>query len=532
MEPQSSLPKYLEKILLAYEASDKKLLAEGALPTLRVSQAFSSLALVYEKIRTAVDFSGEHLFRRLATERILRRLLMNNRLESEAVAKNLLKELIWGRYLPNEKIPLAKIAPLTAIIDKYSKLKRKTSLPKKVFDHPDDFILGLLSTEIDELIVDQTDDEAWAISVSEWFWENFDWIDPISEEQQRLLIYVAVRRAMLKSDEAIISYHLFCRAFPNWTRNEDLNRVADNFKLWQKSVKSLFLHPYSNTLFRFIQKRTPAFLVLRSLIEENRERLNEIIKDPKIFEEKIIDLCNRRYSQIGKKVRRGIIRSIIYIFATKMLFAFFLEVPFELFRHGKLSLVPLSINLVFPPFLMGIVGLLIHPPNEENTQRIIRTLKAFTFTDLRTTRFIFSLKPQDKKLSHYIFRSVYILIFLLIFFFASLALWRLNFNLISAGIFFFFVSLVLLFGFRVRWSAQELRVTPEKESFPEFIFNLIAMPFLDLGVKLSVGLTKLNVLMFVLDFLIEAPLKSIINVIGEWVTFIQRKREEVIEVPF
>ena len=52
-----------------------------------------------------------------------------------------------------------------------------------------------------------------------------------------------------------------------------------------------------------------------------------------------------------------------------------------------------------------------------------------------------------------------------------------------------------------------------------------------MGVYLSKGIAKLNFLTILLDFLIEAPLKIIVEVIEEWTSFIREKREEVVEVP-
>jgi len=48
---------------------------------------------------------------------------------------------------------------------------------------------------------------------------------------------------------------------------------------------------------------------------------------------------------------------------------------------------------------------------------------------------------------------------------------------------------------------------------------------------LSQGLAKLSFLMVIMDFLIEAPLKTIISVIEEWTSFIRERREEVVSVP-
>lgn len=45
------------------------------------------------------------------------------------------------------------------------------------------------------------------------------------------------------------------------------------------------------------------------------------------------------------------------------------------------------------------------------------------------------------------------------------------------------------------------------------------------------SLAKLSFLMVIMDFLIEAPLKTIIGVIEEWTSFIRERREEVVSVP-
>jgi hypothetical protein len=108
---------------------------------------------------------------------------------------------------------------------------------------------------------------------------------------------------------------------------------------------------------------------------------------------------------------------------------------------------------------------------------------------------------------------------------------KLHFNIISAIIFFIFLSLVLLFGYRVRFTASELMVTGEKEGFLSNLFNNLTLPFLRLGFWLSRGLSKLNFLIILMDFLIEAPLKIIIEVVDEWTSFIREKREELVEVP-
>ena len=527
------LANYLEFVLQAYQEKEWVKQKEAALPKIEVSQTLSSLALIYEKIRTAVDFRAEHLFRRVAIERILRRRLFANK-GGRGLAQGLVKELIWGRYLPNNAVPAKKIELIDQIIKKHLRLREKViGSTNGVFDHQAEVFLGLLATEIDELLVDQREDEAWATALVQWFQQRFDWLDQLTNEERGVLIYIAVRQAFLKSDEAIIRYHLLKHYFPSWSNADDetIDQIADHFHSWQEKTNFYLSHPAGNRLFRYIQSQITPLFVLREIIENNWLEINSLLQNEEKLTSQIKEVCLRRYYQIGQKIRRGIIRSIIYIFATKMLFAFFLEVPYEIWVLGRIPWLPLGINLIFPPALMFFIGLLIRPPGEENTKRIIEGVKHFLFPLPEEEKSPFQIMNQKKGKFASVFKLLYLLLFLISFGGVSWLLWRLGFNLLGGIIFFFFVSLVLLFGFRVRWAANELRVTPEKEGLVESLINLISLPFLDLGVRLSLGLSKLNVLMFVLDFLIEAPLKIIIDVIGEWTTFIRQKRAEVVEVP-
>jgi hypothetical protein len=513
-------------------------------PKLRVNQTLSSLASVYEKIRNAVDFRGEHLFRRNAIERILRRLWMGNG-ESQKISESLIKELIWSRYLKNDSIPKKKITKTAQIIAKYQKTKKH--LPPK--DH--DWILKLASAEIDETIVNQSEKEVWARTVCSWFEKYYQWEEQIDQQTKDILLYIAIHRSIIKSDDAFINFHLLCKLHPEWkAKNEEAKEeIIANFATVKKEIETWTSHPYSNSLFRFVNKNIPPFIILKDIIEETEpNNLENLLKNQEVLDKKIATICARKYQETRAKVKRGIVRSIIYIFATKMILAFMLEIPVDWWYMKRefgqdiklfskrfftnFKIIPLAINLTLPPLLMFLIGFMIHTPGEENTSIIIERIRSFT-TPTKTDKIGFSLAKNDKKsIWEKAFGIVYIALFVGIFYLVSTSLSKLGFNLISIGIFFFFVCLVFLFGFRVRWAAQELMVANKKESFLETIVNFLSLPFLDVGIKLSAGIAKFNFLIFILDFLIEAPLKSIIDAIGEWASMIRKKQEEVVEVPF
>ena len=94
-----------------------------------------------------------------------------------------------------------------------------------------------------------------------------------------------------------------------------------------------------------------------------------------------------------------------------------------------------------------------------------------------------------------------------------------------------FLSAVLLFAFRIRYNANQLKVESGDESFWGHIVSYLTLPFLNFGFYLSRGLAKINFLTIILDFLIEIPLKNVIEIFEEWTSFLREKREEVIEIP-
>jgi hypothetical protein len=206
--------------------------------------------------------------------------------------------------------------------------------------------------------------------------------------------------------------------------------------------------------------------------------------------------------------------------------------PYEIMFRDSINYLPIAVNITIPPLLMFMVGLSIRKPDEENTQRIIGVIKSFVYENVRDEKIDFSLvSNKGKTLIYRIFFVVYSLFFLITFGGIALILFDLGFNIISAGVFFIFLSLVLLFGYRVRFTATELNVRGEKESFLSHLLSNITLPLLNFGVWLSQGLQKFNFLLIFMDFLIEAPLKNIIRVFEEWTSFVKEKKDEVIEVP-
>jgi hypothetical protein len=55
----------------------------------------------------------------------------------------------------------------------------------------------------------------------------------------------------------------------------------------------------------------------------------------------------------------------------------------------------------------------------------------------------------------------------------------------------------------------------------------LTLPFIRLGRFLSLNFSKVNIFVFILDFIIEAPLKIVLQAIEEWLAFFKEKKEDI-----
>ncbi len=505
--------------------------------TIKVSEVLGTIALLYEKIRNVVEYKGEHVIRRNAIERILKRLLWERSTsDPNRIASNLLRELIWARYLPNDSVPKSKTHQIAKIISKYITLLNLL-LAKETFTSDSDiknWIWGVASAEIEEAL-DPSFREPYVEFMYEWFTNNFDWQNVnLTNHEKQLQIYLAIHRALAKSDIEIMRYHLLVKEVPDWPEANEITtrNISDNFFKLHQEIEKHINFPEATLLYRVIQKQIAPFEVFRALVNQEASDVEAILKDREKFDIKVREICQRKYKQIQSKVNTGIIRSILYIFITKVIFALLIEIPYEAWVFGHIRYLPIGINVIIPPSMMFLIGMTIRAPGDKNTVRILEKLHQIVYSTPLASKSKFSLvRSKPGRILGRLFATTYLILFILVFGGITYLLLLLDFSWVGVGVFFAFLSLVLLFGFRVRYAATELRVTSDKESIFEYLFNHLTLPFLSTGVVLSRGLAKLNVFTLILDFLIETPLKTIIEIIEEWTSFMREKREEVVEVP-
>ncbi|MBU1177961.1 hypothetical protein KJ903_01960 [Patescibacteria group bacterium] len=499
---------------------------------IHVDHFASRMAHVYESMRNMVDYKEEHLLRRNAIERMLKRRILLDQ-DQDKIAENLIRELIRARYVPNDILPESKVVDVQKIIDKYLLIIDSQSFTKRRERGKFvEWITGIAACEIEDELVSLKPVEAiveamFRILEARLVLKNLR----LDEPTKKILLYIAAHRALLKSDLPTIRYYLFKLAYNEWFSGQadDIKSVSHSILSIKEEIEGYLNHPLSLRLRRLMKRYTPLFLVLRDVINDDPEAAQSLLQDPASLQSAIENKCAVKYKEAKLKLRRAAVRSIVYIFITKMVLALLLEIPADMFLVEVIEWMPIVINTLFPPFVMLLVALFIRLPGKKNTDKIIQGLYSIVYEEKQNTVTYSIRSPQKKNLFlNIMFKIFYTISFTISFGLIGLILYYLKFNFVSAIIFFLFLTLVSFFGFRVREGAREYVVPAKKESLLKSLFDLYTLPILRAGRWISQEFAKINVFVFIFDFIIEAPFKILVELLEQWFSFVREKKEEII----
>lgn len=501
-------------------------------PKIKVNVIISRLAFIYEKTRNAIDYKDEHLLRKNAIERMLKRRLYTEERRTD-LGRLLLTELIRARYLPNNAIPERVIGEVDTIINKYLILL-DTVAPNRLTKQRKQYsnwILSVLSSEIEHHLVSPLQEDALVEAMYQVIRQDVDLAEDISDPEERdLQVYIAIHRSLIKSDYAIIRYHLFNFFVPGWRSGNPvaIQEVQEKFDLLYQHVEHNVAHQYADRLLRFMKRFSILFTILRDVIEENPKTFESLVANPEDLEEHIRTACASRVKKAHQRLRRSFVRTIIYIFFTKMLLALLLELPYDLWVISTTHYLPLIVNVVFHPFLMLLIAISIRVPSKKNTEKIVELLKKIISQEPEPG-FLYRRRKSFRRSRaiEMFFNGVYTLTFMVSF---GILIWMLNaleFNIVSGLLFVFFLTVISFFGVKLRREVKELVVIDEKDNLLGMIVDFFSIPILRVGAWVSERTPKINLFIFVLDFIIEAPFKIFIEVVEDWVSFQREKKEEI-----
>lgn len=486
-----------------------------------VAGVAGSLYIAYEKLRNAAEYTEQHLLLRAAIERFLRRNILL-RASDAKLGHELIVELTQAGYLKNDTVPLETVTKIDEFTAQYIHLAKTIELSHRVsHEKARHWTLQVLSVCIEKLLLPHQTTDAFVDFAYKHFLGAIDRqsFPEVSDEAFEGALYCAVHRTLLKSDIATIRFYMMAK-------NSQKDQTTLGFVALCKTVDELFQSPLTNRLSRLIDRHGAPMRILREVITSETHPAHAVNSRSTLLA-KVRAITDEQYEQVHRKLVKGVIRAIIFIFITKMVVGLAIEVPYDLVTLGHIAMLPLLVNLFFPALYMATAGWSIGKPSQQNTEAIIGQLDRILYqSDRPPVHYRVERRVTSTGLRNS-FNVVYALTFFISFGLAVWALHALEFTPVHAVIFFIFFSAVSFLRFRLIQSARELELVDHRQSLIATISDFFYTPFVRLGMWLSDQYKQINVISVLLDFAIELPLKSSLRLLRQWVGFMRDKREEM-----
>jgi len=528
----ADLSRQTQKLIQEYRAWHNSLQPKTEIPTIHVDEVASAVAAFYEKIRGVVDWKEEHLMRRSAIERMLKRRLLLTK-DSQEVAEPLILELIRSGHFPNDRIPETSVVQVKKIIEKYIYILENAPMTEgeKIKAQLYDWLLSIAACEIEEELAPPHRERALIDYMTEAMTERIKLNNGMTEEQKNVQIHIAVQKALFKLDNPIIIYNLIKKQYPKWhdlKNNESpLPEIAQNIYLSWKNFEKALKKRLSEKFYKICERYDTAYLVLGDVISEEPMNALQKLSAPEELESKIVSAYEKRLKTIKKRINRAAIYATISIFLTKILLALAIEVPFDRYVTGQFSYEALGFNILIPALLMLFLILTIKPPKKENLQQVIMEIMKITYETEAKDAYVIKIPKERSWLMDTFVTGFYLLGFLASFGLIIWGLQKLEFGILSMVIFLVFISLISFAGTKLRERSRELEIVQRKESFLVFIIDFFSLPIIRMGKWLSGQWAKYNVIVVFFNFLIDMPLQTFIEFLEKWREFLREKKEEI-----
>lgn len=499
------------------------------IPRIHVSEATRAVAELYERGRNTLEYHDADIVRRVAIERVLKRLLAFGMLGGDLRhAEGLVKELVRAGYFPNDTIPEEYVGEVALLLRRFL-TAQEAGIPPQLAS----FFLSLTAIAVeDALTKEEREMERHFVRFAFFaLRDRIPWTEAERQEKRHhAMLYAAVWRDVLHADEKRTLAALLRDALPEWEGAGEAQEVA---VLLQEACKVIRASQLLLRLPAFVARRkvarafSPAFIALRDAFAHHPDDIGEVAASPVLFEELLEETVRERASATTRGLRWTALRATLYVFITKMLVGLAVEVPYELFVLSSFHTQAFFVNLLAPPFLMFMVALTTSPPSQRAIGRIVETASLIALEDgmLKAPRR--APARGNARTAAYTFAAIFLtagIVWGMVKILGMLA-----FSWAAVAVFIFFISIVSLFAWRVRKPLRDLGLSGTAEGFLPTVGEIMIFPFLAMGRALSHVLGGFSLFLFMLDVFIESPLKLLLGFVEDWIVFLREKREEFIE---
>lgn len=488
---------------------------------INVVGAGGSLTAAYEQLRNAAENTEEHLLLQNAIRRFYKQLFITR---DERLVKvsgsELAIELTLAGYLPNDSLTKPQIEEISQLASEHYQLYERLLKRRSIsVDTLTAWILDTLSVQTEAFLNSHLRDRAFINFAYEYLQtiipEDMVMVKGEVSDEYGAALFAAIHKALLKSNTAVIRTALL-------QRYDITVRDAENYVAYNQRVDALLSSAITDKLYRIVDRQGAALRIIRHMMESDPTFIQDLARR-NVFLEKFEQQINREYDQIGKRINRAIVRSVIFLIITKFIIGIAVEVPYDLWAHGQVLWVPLLVNLAFPPLYMVALRLTHTLPGFANTTALVDRADTMLYGEKTV------LVKRELVGRRYgpVFSALYAVFSIAVFGLVMWGLLMLDFSLVHIAIFFVFVSAASFLGFRLSRLIRELEIVRSSSNGLTFLRDVIYLPFVVAGQWMNEKYSQVNIVATVLDMLIELPLKTVLRLIRQWGAFIDDRKDRI-----
>lgn len=488
---------------------------------IQVSNATRRIAGAYERFRNTLEPEEEDILRRSAIARILERRLNQNR-SSGLVAVALIQELIRANYIQ---------PPSRRLVEGVAQdIERARFILQRLESSYHEWFESVVAVSLDRRLHRHGRQTHLVELMYHDTYRRTSWFDNLVEDEARpAQLYIACYRVLFAADDAEVTYAYFTKQFPAWenpqAEERDLTHLAVRLPAFYATARHLAEHPARHRLMRLLRPASVPYRILSDVLHTpSSDAWQSVASLENAARQAVAD----RSASIRRRMRRRTWHSILFLFLTKTILTGLLEYPYELFILRQVHWGALGINILFHPSLLLTASIFTRLPPASNTERIVDQIRKIVTGDGELPTLILSPTRHFGPITWSGFALLYTLLFLGIFWGLFTALDLLDFSLVAMFLFIVFLGLVMFLSFRVRRAVDDLRLELAHEGFLSTLFSFIGLPVLEFGRWLARNIQQVNVLLFFMDRVLEAPFKLLIDIIEDWFAFVRDRKEEIV----
>lgn len=475
------------------------------------------LSNAYEQLRNSAEYAEEHLLLQRAIKRFCKLNLFLTKQRADLLGQDLVVDLVQAGYLQNGRIGTETASKLNHIIKNYMEAYGRLRQAHVNCETAMEWMLAFISVEAESLLNPHSYQRVSVHLAYQHFLRVIDKnriMGSTDNKDYEACMYIAVHQALLKSDIDIVRHDLF---IINKLSTDDIS----GFRAFNEQIDQLFTNKLTLRLKRIVSRYGAPFRVLKSMIDD-RPDISTLLQDKQAFMDAYRTQIHNEFKQVKHRLARGLYKSIVFIIITKLIIGIAIEVPYDILVYGSVALVPLAVNLLFPPLYMASLKFGLHPPPPSHAQPLHRYMETVLYGDGNLR-----ISTTEKKSESPSVQLLYALLFSVPVVLCIFILQKIGFNFVQMIIFFMFFSTASFLGFRLSTIVRELELTSRQTGLLVSLRDFFYFPFILSGQWLSRKYGKLNLVAHFLDIAIEMPLKAILRLVRQWIRFLNDKRDEL-----